>query len=65
MALELQPDLPEARLAREAELPYALIGMVTDYDCWRRPPAPTGSASASDSMITINKVRVRIEILLF
>jgi 5'-methylthioadenosine phosphorylase len=28
--------MPEARLAREAELPYALVGMVTDYDCWRR-----------------------------
>jgi len=27
--------LPEARLAREAELPYALLGMVTDYDVWR------------------------------
>lgn len=27
--------MPEARLAREAELPYVLIGMVTDYDCWR------------------------------
>lgn len=27
--------LPEARLAREAELPYALLAMVTDYDCWR------------------------------
>jgi 5'-methylthioadenosine phosphorylase len=27
--------MPEARLAREAELPYALIGMVTDYDSWR------------------------------
>ncbi|MBW6530590.1 S-methyl-5'-thioadenosine phosphorylase [Sphingomonas sp. RRHST34] len=27
--------LPEARLAREAELPYALVGMVTDYDSWR------------------------------
>lgn len=27
--------LPEARLAREAELPYALLGMVTDYDSWR------------------------------
>jgi 5'-methylthioadenosine phosphorylase len=27
--------LPESRLAREAELPYALLGMVTDYDCWR------------------------------
>lgn len=27
--------MPEARLAREAELPYALFGMVTDYDSWR------------------------------
>lgn len=28
-------NMPEARLAREAELPYASVGMVTDYDCWR------------------------------
>jgi 5'-methylthioadenosine phosphorylase len=28
-------NLPEARLAREAELPYASIAMVTDYGCWR------------------------------
>tara|TARA_R110002124_G_scaffold97733_6_gene242794 strand:- start:361 stop:1236 length:876 start_codon:yes stop_codon:yes gene_type:complete len=28
-------NMPEARLAREAELPYASIAMVTDYDCWR------------------------------
>jgi 5'-methylthioadenosine phosphorylase len=27
--------MPEAKLCREAELPYASIGMVTDYDCWR------------------------------
>jgi 5'-methylthioadenosine phosphorylase len=27
--------MPEARLAREAELPYASVCMVTDYDCWR------------------------------
>lgn len=27
--------MPEARLAREAELPYACVGMVTDWDCWR------------------------------
>lgn len=33
-------NLPEARLAREAELPYASIGMVTDYDCWRVGEAP-------------------------
>jgi 5'-methylthioadenosine phosphorylase len=27
--------MPEARLAREAELPYAMLAMVTDFDCWR------------------------------
>jgi 5'-methylthioadenosine phosphorylase len=32
--------MPEAKLAREAELPYALVGMVTDYDCWREEEAP-------------------------
>jgi 5'-methylthioadenosine phosphorylase len=28
-------NMPEAKLAREAELPYASVGMVTDYDGWR------------------------------
>jgi 5'-methylthioadenosine phosphorylase len=28
-------NMPEAKLAREAELCYATIAMVTDYDCWR------------------------------
>lgn len=33
--------MPEARLAREAEICYALVALVTDYDCWRpHPPAP-------------------------
>ena len=27
-------NMPEARLAREAELCYTTIAMVTDYDCW-------------------------------
>jgi len=31
--------MPEAKLAREAELPYALMAMVTDYDCWREGEA--------------------------
>jgi 5'-methylthioadenosine phosphorylase len=26
---------PEAKLAREAEIPYALVALVTDYDCWK------------------------------
>jgi 5'-methylthioadenosine phosphorylase len=29
-------NLPEAKLAREAELPYASLAMVTDYDCWHQ-----------------------------
>ena len=27
--------LPEAALAREAEIPYCTLAMVTDYDCWK------------------------------
>ena len=27
-------NMPEAKLAREAELPYASVAMVTDFDCW-------------------------------
>ncbi|MEK9895096.1 MAG: S-methyl-5'-thioadenosine phosphorylase [Burkholderiaceae bacterium] len=28
-------NMPEAKLAREAELCYATVAMATDYDCWR------------------------------
>jgi 5'-methylthioadenosine phosphorylase len=27
-------NMPEAKLAREAEIPYATVAMVTDFDCW-------------------------------
>ncbi len=27
--------MPEAKLAREAQICYALIGLASDYDCWR------------------------------
>ena len=37
--------MPEAKLAREAELPYALVGMVTDYDCWRETDSPVEVAA--------------------
>jgi 5'-methylthioadenosine phosphorylase len=33
-------NMPEARLAREAELPYATVAMVTDYDCWHELERP-------------------------
>ncbi len=39
--------MPEAKLAREAEIPYALIALVTDYDCWR-PASATGENLLSE-----------------
>ena len=33
-------NLPEARLAREAQLPYATVALVTDYDCWKTDEPP-------------------------
>lgn len=27
-------NMPEAKLAREAEIPYCTVAMVTDFDCW-------------------------------
>jgi 5'-methylthioadenosine phosphorylase len=32
-------NMPEAKLAREAELPYATVAMVTDFDCWHEEVA--------------------------
>jgi 5'-methylthioadenosine phosphorylase len=32
--------MPEAKLAREAEISYALVAMVTDYDCWKKSKSP-------------------------
>jgi len=32
--------LPEARLAREAEICYAIIACVSDYDCWHKRSQP-------------------------
>ena len=40
--------MPEAKLAREAEMSYALLALVTDYDCWRtKPAAQAGEAEKS------------------
>lgn len=42
-------NLPEAKLAREAELCYASISMVTDYDCWH----PGHDAVTVDAIIKV------------
>jgi 5'-methylthioadenosine phosphorylase len=33
-------SMPEAKLAREAEITYACVAMVTDYDCWHETHGP-------------------------
>ncbi|MEC7288514.1 MAG: S-methyl-5'-thioadenosine phosphorylase [Pseudomonadota bacterium] len=43
-------NMPEAKLAREAELPYATIAMVTDYDCWRENEAAVEVTNVLDVM---------------
>ena len=61
--------MPEARLAREAEICYALLALVTDYDCWRpHQPGITHESllkeiighlrKATDSAITLIKATI-------
>ena len=39
--------MPEAKLAREAEIAYAMVSLPTDYDCWRpRPEEATTDPTA-------------------
>ncbi len=35
-------NMPEAKLAREAEMRYVSVAMVTDYDCWREDKENVG-----------------------
>jgi 5'-methylthioadenosine phosphorylase len=49
-------NLPEAKLAREAEIAYATIALATDYDCWH-----TGHDDVSvDAVIAIMKQNVAL-----
>jgi 5'-methylthioadenosine phosphorylase len=43
-------NIPEAKLAREAELCYATIAVPTDYDCWRSEHADVDVASIVQSL---------------
>ena len=51
-------NLPEARLAREAELCYASVAMVTDYDCWH-PDHEAVSVSAVIQVLLGNAAQAR------
>ena len=48
-------NVPEAKLAREAELPYATIALATDYDCWHQ----TEAAVTVDAVVAVLLENVR------
>jgi 5'-methylthioadenosine phosphorylase len=52
--------MPEARLAREAELPYALLAMVTDYDCWREGEAVEAAAVLAVMRDNVERARTTL-----
>lgn len=43
-------NMPEAKLAREAEICYATVAMVTDYDCWHEDHAEVDVAAIIEVM---------------
>jgi 5'-methylthioadenosine phosphorylase len=43
-------NAPEARLAREAEIAYATICMVTDFDCWKNDEPPVEVATVIENL---------------
>src|SRR5262249_23478786 len=49
---------PEAKLAREAEICYATVAMVTDYDCWH-PGHADVTVDQIVAVLTANADRAR------
>lgn len=45
-------NIPEAKLAREAELCYATLALVTDYDCWHKTEEAVSVGAILDIMHT-------------
>jgi 5'-methylthioadenosine phosphorylase len=43
--------MPEAKLAREAEICYALVALPTDYDCWKPHPATLDQAKVIEEIL--------------
>ncbi len=43
-------SLPEAKLCREAQLPYAAIALVTDYDCWHESEEAVSAALVAENV---------------
>lgn len=44
-------NMPEAKLAREAQMAYATLAMVTDYDCWHPHEADVSTSMALQNLM--------------
>lgn len=53
--------MPEAKLAREAEIAYALVALVTDYDCWRAQPASTAGAAQPSKADVLKEIIANLQ----
>lgn len=57
-------NLPEAKLAREAEIAFATMAMITDYDCWKVEEEPVSAQTVLSHLLanaeTARKVIVNV-----
>ncbi|HEY4257585.1 MAG TPA: S-methyl-5'-thioadenosine phosphorylase [Candidatus Udaeobacter sp.] len=44
-------NLPEAKLAREAEIAFATMAMITDYDCWKVEEEPVSAQTVLSHLV--------------
>ena len=44
-------NLPEAKLAREAEMALATMAMITDYDCWKIEEEPVSAQTVFEHLL--------------
>jgi len=53
-------NLPEAKLAREAEIAFATMAMITDYDCWKVEEEPVSAQTVLSHLIVNAETARRI-----
>lgn len=53
-------NLPEAKLAREAEIALATMAMITDYDCWKIEEEPVSAESVFAHLVANAEVAKKI-----
>jgi 5'-methylthioadenosine phosphorylase len=53
-------NLPEAKLAREAEIAFAVMAMITDYDCWKVDEEAVSAQTVLDHLVANAKTAKKV-----